>query len=311
MNSVGEMHQHSPFPSVNNPVISPRPGQIAVRDCALFNDRGVIHCFYTGVWWHGSDMVTHLEHRCTLDLHEWTEPEMIGLPTLWSPGNVIKVGNRYCMVCQHQPVTMPNGDNPKGKMRHDCRLWLMWSDDLAHWSYPRIVMPSGCEAKWSPDSRRQIDGCLVEHDGRFWILCKQGNSSTGRMGLLVSDDFEHWETVETDGPVIGPHNTDDPGGLENPCIVKDGEEYVCFFPRYTKPAALLRSRDLINWYGLTELKIPMQSWMLSRPNAPAVIDTRELNGKWLMAFFSSNPSVVMSAHIGLAWSDDLIHWETN
>lgn len=309
MENNSKLHQHTPFPSIRNPVINPRPGQIAVRDTALFCEKGVIHCIYTGLWWHGSGMVTHLEQRSTLDLQHWSEPAMIGLPTLWSPGNILKVKNRYVMVCQHQPVTMPDGDNPKGKMRHDSRLWLLWSDDLQHWSSPQIVMPEGCTAQWSPDSRRQIDGCLIEHDNRYWILCKQGNSSIGRLGLLVSDDLEHWETVPTDGPVIGPHNIDDPDGCENACVIRDGNEFVSFFPRYNKPAALLRSKNLFDWYGLTELKFPHRSWIQSPPNAPSVIDTRTINGKYLMAFFSSSPAIAMSGRIGLAWSEDLVNWE--
>jgi hypothetical protein len=44
---------------------------------------------------------------------------------------------------------------------------------------------------------------------------------------------------------------------------------------------------------------------------PRVIDTRHLNGEWLMAFHSdSMGATVMSGWLGLAWSDDLVNWRT-
>jgi predicted GH43/DUF377 family glycosyl hydrolase len=189
---------------------------------------------------------------------------------------------------------------------------LLRSDDLTHWSDPRIVMPGGCDESWSADSKRQIDPCLIEYDGRYWMLCKQGNPGTSRLGLLVSKDLEHWETVKRDQPVLGPHNVPSGGGLENPMIIKDGDEFVCFFQCCggNCSAMSVRSRNLLDWYSPQKLDLPYRPWMHNHHGAPCVIDTRHLNGKWLMAFHSDAMGpVAMSGRIGLAWSDDLVKWE--
>jgi predicted GH43/DUF377 family glycosyl hydrolase len=49
--------------------------------------------------------------------------------------------------------------------------------------------------------------------------------------------------------------------------------------------------------------------MQKKHNAPAVIDTRHLNGKWIMLFESGSASVTMSGRLGLAWSNNLVNWE--
>jgi hypothetical protein len=305
-------HQHTPFESLVNPIATGRPGQTGLRDPALFEHKGVIHLFCSASWWDGERLVSTVEHRKSIDLQSWTEPRMIGVPTLCSPGNVLQVGDCFVLCCQSFPKTLPSWRQPKGVTRHDCRLWLLWSDDLTHWSDPRIVMPGGCDESWSADSRRQIDPCLIEYDGRYWMLCKQGNPGTSRLGLLVSKDLEHWETVKRDQPVLGPHNVPSGGGLENPMIIKDGDEFVCFFQCCggNCSAMSVRSRNLLDWYSPQKLDLPYRPWMHNHHGAPCVIDTRHLNGKWLMAFHSDAMGpVAMSGRIGLAWSDDLVKWE--
>ena len=213
---------HTPFDHLVNPVIRPRLGQTGVRDPALFHHEGVIHCFYTATWWDGDRLCSTIEHRRSLDLQSWSEPQVIGVPGLCSPGNVLRVGERFVLCCQHYPMTMPVGG--ARVERHDCRLWLLWSHDLIHWGEPRVVTAGGCTESWSPDSRRQIDPCLIDHEGRYYILCKQGDPAIGRFGLMVSDDLVHWEHVPSERPFFGPHNVPCAGGVENPMILRDGED---------------------------------------------------------------------------------------
>lgn len=299
---------HSPFEHLINPVIRPRLGQTGVRDPALFHRQGVTRCFYTATWWNGDRLLTTIEQRRSLDLQDWSEPEVIGVPGLCSPGNVLMVQGRYVLCCQHYPMTLVAGTKVE---RHDCRLWLLWSDDLIHWDAPQLVAPLGCDELWSPDSRRQIDPCLIDHDGRFYMLCKQGDPSVGRFGLLVSDDLQHWQTVPTEQALFGPHNVPGAGGVENPMILRDGDEFVCFFApcRDDHPVGVARSRDLRQWYDIEILHLPQRSWLQRGHNAPCVIDLRASHGVWLMAFHSCTGAVAMSGRIGLAWSADLKTWQ--
>ncbi len=302
-------HQHTPFESLINPVIRPRLGQTGVRDPALFCHKGVIHCFYSATWWDGDRLVCGIEQRRSIDLQNWSDPVVLGVPGLCSPGNVLQIGNRFALVCQHYPITL-NQDGPYAT-RHDNRLWILWSEDLLRWSDPEIVAPEGCTESWSPDSRRQIDACLIDHDGRYWILCKQGDPAIGRFGLLVSDDLKKWSPVPREQPILGPHNVPCPGGVENPMILRDGDEFICFFApcQADHPVGFARSRNLLDWYDTRILHLPQRAWLQAGHNAPCVIDTRPLNGKWLMAFHSCTHAVGMSGRIGLAWSSDLENWE--
>jgi hypothetical protein len=114
-------HQQTPFESLENPVLRPRLGQVGVRDAALFEKNGVIHCVYSALHWSGYQLVSFLEHRKSIDLQSWSEPTPVGLPTMWSPGNILEVDGRFVMVCQHQAVTMPSVERPRGATgaRHD------------------------------------------------------------------------------------------------------------------------------------------------------------------------------------------------
>lgn len=64
----------------------------------------------------------------------------------------------------------------------------------------------------------------MEHAGRYWCFYK----TAGCLGLMVSDDLRHWEEASPDRPVLGPADTPDGASVENPCVVRDGAEYVMF-----------------------------------------------------------------------------------
>ncbi|MFW5882646.1 MAG: hypothetical protein ACOCVS_03335 [Planctomycetota bacterium] len=310
---MSALHFHSPIDDLTNPVIRPRRGQTGVRDPALYCHDGVVHCFYTATWWDGDHLVSTIEQRRSIDLQHWSDPAVIGPPTLCSPGNVLAVDvpgrKRFQLVCQHYPMTLPI--DGRSVYRHDCRLWILESDDLVHWSDPRIVVAAGSTAPWS-SSPRQIDPCIIDHDGRFWMLYKEeGGDGPENFGLLVSDDLVCWQEAALDGPVIGPHNMPEGLGVENPMILRDGEEFVCFFApcHDAHKVGVGRSRDLLGWYDLELLDLPQRPWLHRGHNAPCVIDMRPWIGKWLMAFHSCGVAVVMGGRIGLAWSDDLRTWE--
>lgn len=308
-------HVLSPIEVLSNPILSGRPPQLGVRDPALFIHQGTVHLFYTACEWDGRNLVSWIEHRTSLDLTAWSEPRRIShTPGLCSPGNVVWAGDRFVLCCQHYPVTLPR--QSVGITRHDCRLWLVESPDLRSWSDPIIVTPNGCQAFWC-DTHRMIDAFLVGHFGAWWMFYK-GHARIGRnehgglIGLLRSTDLRTWQEIQPERPVFG--HPDDPSGTgyENPCIIRMGHGWRCFLKVCdgSYDLAVADSTDLLTWNNLRPLDIPHQPWMAHVPNAPMVVDARELFGVWLMAYHCDRPVITLSGDIALAWSHDCEHWQT-
>jgi len=286
---------------ISNPAIDRLP-DVAVRDPALVMDGGVLRCFHTAVETHGSRYRLFLDVIDTRDLVEWAAPRRLTGSTMnySSPGNVLRVGERWVLCVQSYP--MGPGERYGNAT---CRLWLMESDDLVEWSAPRMINPEGCSAGWT-DSARQIDPYLVYHAGAFWCFYK----TSGCLGLLTSQDLETWEEASPSRPVLGPDDTPDGVGIENPCVVRDGDSYVLFFApcRAGRGIGVARSDDLLNWRDVHYLDFPDLAWATNGPTAAVVLDTREELGHWLMAFHGEYVGRPHAAAMGLAWSDDLENW---
>ena len=132
---------------------------------------------------------------------------------------------------------------------------------------------------------------------------------TGRgVALLVTRPraLEHWNY----------HGRTESG--ENVCAaVVNGEYWLWHSPR--NGIGLLKSTDLTHWHDTGTLITLGQKewpWAQGRLTAGAVIDLRDepAVGKALLFFHGTGPkdeSVVFDQYacIGVAWSNDLIHWE--
>ena len=286
--------------AVRNPFFV--PNGIGARDAAILWHDGELHCFFTGSYQGKETFYSHIEHIRTRDFATWERcPDVVSEPPIfWSVGNVIRAHGEWVLCMQDYRV--PPGEKWAGD---DARLWLVKSPDLMTWGTPVCMRPEGCTVNWRP-TRRQVDPFLVEHDNRYWCFYKGGG-----LGLLVSDDLAHWEEACPDRPAFAPSDTPDNGTVENPCVVRDGDEFVLFFvPMRAGGIGMARSRNLVQWHDCRYLDFPRAPWMNGcKPNAPMVIDTRADLGVWLMVLHSAEPEgVPHTGSLGLAWSTNLIDW---
>ncbi len=288
--------------AIKNPILDLAP-MVFPRDPLLVEHDGVYRCWYTAAETRPDGFQLHLDEIRSTDLVNWSAPRRLLDDPLGfsSPGSMIRHGNRWVMALQSYPI-------PPGHDWADdsARLWLMESDDLENWDPPRQLKPEGCTANWAK-SRRQIDPCIVAHDGKFWCFYK----TDGQLGLLVSDDLQEWEEALPDRPVLSRKDTPDKVTLENVCLLRDGGEWLMFFSpcRDGRGVGMARSRNLLDWHGVRYVDFPAVDWAHNGPTAPMVIDRRENLGVWLMIFHGedrrANPH---GAALGLAWSRDLIKW---
>ncbi len=283
-----------------NPFLDREP-RASLRDPAAFLHEGIFHCFHTAVEGSGEDFRLFVEVSTSRDLAAWSPPRRLTQPGLnfSSPGNVLRVGGRWVLCLQSYPTSRgkPYGSDAS-------RLWLMESADLEHWSEPHLLQPAGCQAAWCP-SRRQIDPYLVEHAGQFWCFYK----SDGKLGLLVSPDLISWREASPQRPVLSAAQTPDGASVENPCVVRQGDEFVLFFApcRAGRGIGTARSRDLLSWSEVRYLDFPALPWAAGGPTAAMVLDTRRELSRWTM-FFHGDRAGPHGAALGLAWSHDLETW---
>jgi hypothetical protein len=290
--------------SIRNPIRELEPNG-ATRDPALIYADGVLHCFHTAVEVRGNVCRLYVDVITSHDGAVWSQARRLTRPPLdySSPGNVFRHDGRWVMCLQSYP-TAPG--NPYGS--DASRLWLMHSDDLISWGEPEIMVPEGCVARWA-ESPRQIDPYIVEHDGLYWCFYK----AMGQLGLLVSQDLRHWEEALPNRPALAATQTPDGATVENPCVICAGDRFVMFFApcRRGRGVGVAYSSDLLTWRDVHYVAFPDLPWANDGPTAPMVIDIRDTDGIWLMAFHGDrrDETHAHAGALGLAWSQDLEHWQ--
>ena len=289
--------------SVSNPFLDTEPAY-SPRDPLLVYQGGIFRCFYTVVERGGEVPLLYLESATSTDLAHWSHfTRLTDSPIGFSsPGSITRVGDEWVMSVQSYPIE-------PGRMfaGESARLWLMRSLDLVSWSAPTPMHPQGAQVAWT-ESHRQIDPCIVEHDGRLYCLYKTG----GCLGLLVSPDLANWEEASPESPVFGRDDTPDGSSCENPCVVNNNGELVLFFSpcRRGRGIGVARSEDLVHWRDAHYLDFPELPWAGNGPTAAMVCDLRATCGRWVMVFHGDRQGIdPHSAALGIAWSDDLEHWE--
>lgn len=288
--------------ALRNPILDLEP-DVSARDPLLVEHDGTYHCYYTAAEERPSGFQLSLDEVRSTDLVHWSAPRrLLDRPAGFSsPGSMIRHHDRWVMALQTYPI-------PPGQVYADdsARLWLMESDDLESWNEPRPIKPEGCTARWAK-SRRQIDPCVVGHGEKFWCFYK----TDGQIGVLVSSDLLNWEEGMPDRPVLARKATPDNAGVENICIVREGEEWVMFFSptRRHRGIGMARSANLLEWHDIHYVDFPPVDWASNGPTAPMVLDQRQTLGAWLMVFHGDRTE--RNAHggaLGLAWSPDLVQW---
>lgn len=275
---------------------------IWMRDPAVIFQDGRYHCFYTHIdskrmrkGWHLA-----LSRITSGDLLEWSAPEIL-LDSPYgfsSPGNAIETEEGFLLCLQSYPI-----DPGEVYGNQNCRLWLMKSRNLKSFDPPVLISEEGCTASWAR-TRRQIDPYLVRADGLYYVFYK----TDGCLGLMKSRDGKHFEEASA-APVLWPYQTPDQSTAENPCIIRDGGGYRMFFAPCRKGRGIgtAWSRDLLCWESIRYLDFPQLPWAPGGPTAPMVMDDRCRTGKWLM-FFHGDTQGEHGGALGLAYSDDLEHW---
>jgi len=249
------------FDRITNPILEPHP-HLAVRDPVIAYDAGVFHIYFSVVE-RGEERFRWFVYTMrSSDLVDWSEPAPLADSPLnfSSPGDIIRVDGKWVMPVQSY-VTVAG----ERYGTEDSRLHYMTSPDLDVWSDPVPLNPGGANVNWT-DSKRQIDPCFVQHDGRYWCFYK----TSGCLGLLVSDDFRTWQEASPDRPVFAQSDTPDNVTVENPSVVRDGGEFVLFFTacRPNRSVGVARSRDLLNWRDVHYLDIAdLRGFQMALPPA--------------------------------------------
>lgn len=291
------------FAGLSSPILFQGDAATAYRDPAAIYHDGVFHLYFT---YANLDADGGLALRTaqseSRDLTHWTKPDPF-TPcdrklNYSSPGNVVRFNNQWLLCLQTYPT--PNGEHFGNK---DSRLWTMRSADLVHWGEPKLLRVKGPGVPVD-QMGRMIDPYLIEDrgdPGKWWCFFKQNGVSWS-----WSRDLEHW------------NDAGHMGAGENVCILHDGSEYIMFH----SPAngiGVKRSKDLKSWRddGLLTLGQREWPWAQGRLTAGCVLDLRQEPGigKYVMFFHGESQAgrKVHDAHgqasLGVAWSDDLKHWD--
>jgi len=273
---------------------------VSVRDPAAIWHDGVCYLYYTrhiGGW--GKAASWDIGVVATPDMREFT-PERIITPRGYaSPGNVVRVGNRWVMPIQSYP--WPS------------EIALMFSDDLVNWSEPKHVIPADTGPAWGAE-HGPIDGWLFRYRERWhcaWVNTLRGTDHRA-FGIHASDDLVAWENLTPDGSFIDGGAYNDNGGVENCAILREGGVWHFFASVGMQPQHLAHVAgddpfELPPLTPETELKLPEEPWCAHSQSAVFVDDWREVCGRFAMIFHGLTASKGQ-ATFGLAFSDDLWKW---
>ncbi len=286
--------------NINSSMIIPGDDTHAYRDPAVIYKDGLfrLYCTYIETERPG-DVFMYTALMRSRDLVNWTRPEKLTprdkTLNYSSPGNIVEHEGRYRMCLQ--TYCRENGEK-YGNV--NSRLYTMASDDLETWDSPELIRVKG-EVPFEAMGR-MIDPYLVyDRKNSLWnCFFKQNGVSRS-----VSSDMKHWEFR---GRIDGG---------ENICVIEKDGRYVMFHSP-ENGIGMKVSDDLEHWKDTGTLLTFGQSewlWAKGRLTAGFVLPIEEEGRRlYLMFFHGTGPedeSVIMDTHacIGLAWSEDLEHWE--
>lgn len=286
---------------LSSPVLFRGNATTAYRDPAAICHDGWFYLYFTKTCIETNKQVyQYTAWSKSRDLANWTEPKTFTPRdqnlNFSSPGNVIRLGDEWVLCLQTYP--RPNAE-PYGNKT--ARLWVMRSKDLENWSAPELLRVKGPDVPVEKMGRMIDPFLLADKDdpGKWWCFYKQNGVSTS-----WSRDLKTWTFA----------GSADAG--ENTCVIVDGNEYALFHSP-SNGIGVKRSKDLKTWRdcGLLTLGQKDWPWAQGRLTAGFVLDARKVTGKYLMFFHGSDypekdprGGFDNFASIGLAWSDDLIHW---
>ena len=141
----------------------------------------------------------------------------------------------------------------------------------------------------------------------------QDRNHTSRIGYAESNDGGLHFTVRPD-PVLAPEAPyEKNGGVEDPRVVEISGLYYMTYTGYDTHAAqlcLATSKDLIHWQRKGVIMPAYRgTWNTQWTKSGAIIPEK-VNGQWWMYYLGTRTDSDGKArdHMGLAVSDDLLHW---
>jgi len=299
------MHARVDLSALRSPLLFEGNATSAYRDPTVYYQDGTFHLYAT-VSFIDRDGLVYSQTACSrsTDLINWSPLHSITPKdrslNLSSPGNIIRDGDAFVLCLQTYPTPRP--EDKYGNS--DARLWTMRSRDLLTWGKPELLRVEGPDVPWERMSRL-IDPYLLDdrdRSGLYWCYYKKN----GLICCSTSRDLEIW------------HPEGDMARGENPCVIRDGSEYVLLYSPETG-IGVKRSSDLKTWRdsGLLQLDAANWDWARGRLSAGFVLDLRQEPGicKALLFFHGSrwpedDPRGGWAnwVSLGMAWSDDLQHW---
>lgn len=141
----------------------------------------------------------------------------------------------------------------------------------------------------------------------------QDRRGTSRIGYAESPDGIHFSVRPN--PILSPEaDYEKGGGVEDPRVVEiDGTYYLTYTAFNGKDAqlCLATSRDLVHWdrKGVI-LPAYKGTWNEQWTKSGAILPHR-INSKWWMYYLGTrkDPDGKQRDHMGLAVSEDLLHWK--
>jgi predicted GH43/DUF377 family glycosyl hydrolase len=157
------------------------------------------------------------------------------------------------------------------------------------------------------DTERVYNPAVIIVDGVFYMLYRaEGEGTgTGAIGLAKSEDGIHF--TRHSKPVIVPEHDYEAAGCEDPRIVRFGDTYRLTYVGGSDVGhiCLASSKDLLHWKKHGPILEPAHSWDSHQVKAGVIVPGK-VNGKYVMYFTGEERPWETS--IGIAYSDDLLHW---
>jgi len=161
-------------------------------------------------------------------------------------------------------------------------------------------------------SKAVFNPTVIKEDGGFWMLYRAETEDglTGRVGIAHSSDGFHFTPQHE--PVLSPDEDFDRGGCEDPRVAKVGDTYFLTYvgnrrKYHVSNICLATSKDLLSWkkHGPV-LEAREGTWDSGQLKA-GVIVPEKVQGKYIMYFMGE--ARPWTSAIGIAYSNDLYHWE--
>jgi predicted GH43/DUF377 family glycosyl hydrolase len=152
-------------------------------------------------------------------------------------------------------------------------------------------------------SKGVFNPTVIKEEARFWMLYRAETEDglTGRIGIAEGSDGFHFTPYP--GPVLSPDEDFERGGCEDPRVAKAGDTYFLIYvgnsqKYHVSNICLATSKDLLSWkkHGPV-LEAREGTWDSGQLKAGVIVPEEMGEDKpWVSA-------------IGIAYSDDLYHWE--